>query len=359
MRLAAIENRLSPSRKRTLQCCAGRSMSFKPLEARWHVLRLFRLGVREVVLGLCLCIAPASAITSQSGPANCALPDPPACIDKSSTYDDSRAILDCKTDITNYIASVEAYRTCLESGATRAILEANKLIDLFKAKMTAKPTPLAPRSVSHVSGRPLRLNGSSGQLQFSFRDSVLRIEKLTLAGKVISDPARSCEISVVSEAPLEASSLGHPDGLARYKADFPACSFSFDVVDGAVLLPLQSSDCVFQAADCEANPGGLWGPEATDLSRNADIYKREVSRAEAQMNLYIGGLSAGVKDVKRLDGLKKEQADFLSRRSQVCSRYDDESVHGFCSLQITLARAAFLKARLEALPDAPARNPKR
>jgi hypothetical protein len=108
--------------------------------------------------------------------------------------------------------------------------------------------------VAAVVGRPLRLDGKRGRLLLSGHGKLVRIDKFSLPGEVISDPSQKCLIDIVGEAPIEAKNLGRPDGLARYQAEIPACPFSFDLLDGAVLVPAQSQACVFQAADCQASP---------------------------------------------------------------------------------------------------------
>jgi uncharacterized protein YecT (DUF1311 family) len=106
----------------------------------------------------------------------------------------------------------------------------------------------------------------------------------------------------------------------------------------------------FQAADCQANPGGLWGPGGAGLSANAEVFQHDRLRAEAQMNANLSALSAHLKDSKRLSALSQKQTAFLSTRENICNGYENESAHAFCSLQVTLARAAFLKTRLDELP---------
>ena len=88
--------------------------------------------------------------------------------------------------------------------------------------------------VTAVVGRPLRLDGKRGRLLLSGHGKLVRIDKFSLPGEVISDPSQKCLIDIVGEAPIEAKNLGRPDGLARYQAEIPACPFTFDLLDGAV-----------------------------------------------------------------------------------------------------------------------------
>jgi uncharacterized protein YecT (DUF1311 family) len=310
---------------------------------------------RRKCVSIFLCIhfgaAHAGENLSATGIASCAAPGQPACIENDSTYEDKANLVGCKTDIAHYVANVTAYQTCLEGEITQSNLEANKLIDRFKARAATKPASRAPPNFSGIVARSLLLNGFSGHLQFSVRDGALYIDKLSLVGKVVSDPARSCEITVASETPMEAKSVASPDGLARFKADIPACPFSFDVLDHAVLAHAQTSDCVFQAADCQANPGGLWGPAAAGLTTNGKALEKDRLRAETHMNADLALLSAGINDSEKSADLTRQQAAFLSERDRVCHAYADEPVHGFCWSEITLARAALLKTRLDELPE--------
>jgi uncharacterized protein YecT (DUF1311 family) len=86
------------------------------------------------------------------------------------------------------------------------------------------------------------------------------------------------------------------------------------------------------------------------LLANAKVFQQDRLRAEAQMNANLSALSAHLKDGKRLTTLSQKQTAFLSTRDSICHGYEKESVHAFCSLQVTLARAAFLKTRLDELP---------
>lgn len=228
-----------------------------------------------------------------------------------------------------------------------------------------KPRPKAPK-IESVLGQTLRLNGSAGELVLSAdkpavapteetkasdkkdrkkdKARVLRVERLSFLGEVISDPTQKCKIDIVADKPLQARSLGTPDGLARYGIDIPACPFSFDVVDGAVLAPQQTSACVFQAADCQANPGGLWGPDlsATDVDVKAIGKSRSASDA---------AIAETIKALTKLDkdgaiALGREESDFASQREDICRDYAQESRAGFCASRLTEARAALLRKRL-------------
>ncbi len=200
-----------------------------------------------------------------------------------------------------------------------------------------------------VAGKPLRLDGSQGQLLFSDHDKDLRIDKFSLPGEVISNPSQKCLIDIVGEAPIETKSLGRPEGLERYEAEIPACPFSFDLLDGAVLVPPQGTACVFQAADCQASPSGLWGPDGATVVEGAKSIARQRSRADAAAARSLRALQARLKGSPEADDLAHEQNDFATRREDVCRNYVDEALHGYCASRMAQARAAQLKARIEAL----------
>ncbi|MBV8662375.1 MAG: hypothetical protein JO107_04670, partial [Hyphomicrobiales bacterium] len=165
-----------------------------------------------------------------------------------------------------------------------------------------------------VADKPLRLNGSQGQFLLSDRDKVLRIEKLSLAGEVISEPSRKCLIDIVGDAPIETKSLGKPDGLARFEAEIPACTFSFDLLDGAVLAPPQDRACVFAAADCQATPAGLWGPDPSTLHSDAKTIGRQRLRADNAADRTLHAIQAKLKDQPDADAIRREDGDIAARR---------------------------------------------
>ena len=222
----------------------------------------------------------------------------------------------------------------------------------------------APPGVETLVGRALLLNGASGQLQFSGRADALKIDRLTMLGEVISDPTRQCRIDVGGGSAIETKSLGRPDGLLRFAADIPACPFEFDVLDGAALIPPQLRACIFQAADCQASPAGLWGPAGTSLATEAKPIEKARSRAEAVMVANYRALNERLNDPTKSNDLARDQSRFSSDRQDICRDYARESVHSFCATRLTEARAAFLKARFDeaapvankSQPSAPAKH---
>ena len=59
------------------------------------------------------------------------------------------------------------------------------------------------------------------------------------------------------------------------------------------------------------------------------------------------------KDRTAVKAIAKEQAAFSSEREMTCRDYAQETVHGFCSTQITQARALALMAEFGTMPDGP------
>ena len=217
------------------------------------------------------------------------------------------------------------------------------------ADKTDKSTVDFSVGLATAVGQPLKLNGRDGELTLWGRDRALKIAKLTLAGEVISDPAQKCRIDIVGDQPIEATSLGRPDGLARYEAEIPVCTFTFDVVEGAVLVPAQSSACVFKAAGCQASPSGLWGPDAASLAEEAKSIARARAHADDASTRLLKGLESRFKNKPETGNIEREETDMIARGQDVCRDYDQESDHGFCASRMAQARAAWLKARVDKL----------
>jgi hypothetical protein len=215
------------------------------------------------------------------------------------------------------------------------------------ARRAAKDTARTP-GVESIVDKDLLLSGADGELRFSVDadGKTLRIEKLTLPGEVISDPHQKCRIDIVAETPIEAINQGATDGLMRYSADIPACPLSFDVLNGAVQVPAQTTACVFQAADCQASPSGVWGPDGASLDKDAKTLTRERLIAEASMAASQRILAK--RDKTAAAALTREQTEFAAARDDACHDYAGEVRHGFCATRLTQARAALLRIRAAA-----------
>jgi hypothetical protein len=208
--------------------------------------------------------------------------------------------------------------------------------------------PAAP-GVAGLVGRPLLLNGKSGLLQISGDDKMVTIDKLQLAGEGVSDPSQRCVVDIVGEKPIEATNVGRPDGLERFEADIPACPISFDVVDGAALVPSQITACVFKAADCQTSPGGLWGADGSSLAGDAGTIVKERAQAEKAMAKVLQAIQARAADSPVAANLVRDQTAFAGQRDDACRDYVKESLHGYCALRLTEARTALLETRLDEL----------
>lgn len=216
----------------------------------------------------------------------------------------------------------------------------------------AEASPAA--GIASLAGRPLMLNGKSGLLQISGDDKSATIEKLQLAGESVSDSSQHCVVDIVGENPIQATSVGRPDGLERFEAAVPACPFSFDVLDGAALAPSQITACVFKAADCQTGPGGLWGPDGASLVGDAAKFLKERAEAEKAMAKAVRAIQDRAAGNPEAADLMREQNGFAGQRDDTCRDYAKESVHGYCALRLTEARTVLLETRLNELGGAAA-----
>jgi hypothetical protein len=220
------------------------------------------------------------------------------------------------------------------------------------SKTPAKAAKIASPGVASIDGQPLLLNGQTGVLQISGDGKTLQIDKLRLAGESPSDPSQRCIVDIVGEKPIEATSAGTPDGLERYEADVPACPFAFDVLNGAVLAPSQITACVFKAADCQTSPGGLWGPDAAALDKDAASIAKRRMQAEKAMGAALHVLEERAQNSPDAASLLRDQNGFPGARDDACRSYVRESTIGYCATSLTEARSALLEARLAALAPA-------
>ena len=226
-----------------------------------------------------------------------------------------------------------------------------------KASDSKPGKPAAGTGVAGLVARPLMLNGKSGLLQISGDDKAITVKKLQLAGEGVSDPSQPCVVDIVGETPIEATNVGRPDGLERFEVNVPACPISFDVLDGAVLVPTQITACVFKAADCQTSPGGLWGPEGGSLAGDAAKIAKERAEAEKSMGKLVRAIEDHAEDNTQAADLVRDQNGFATQRDELCRDYAKESLHGYCALRATEARTALLQARLDELsPTTPSKT---
>ena len=234
----------------------------------------------------------------------------------------------------------------------------------------AKPRHRAPRTSGRglvgalvadpatLDGKILRLNGRNGELRLAKgADGKLKIAQYSLAGEVISNPAQRCKIDIVADKPLDATPQGAPDGLPRFAASIPACPFTFDVVADGVLSPPQANACVFAAADCQASPSGLWGPEPADLDKDPHAVTRTRALADRSIQDSLHELVRRDKDAAA--SLARQESDFAAERDDMCHDYASEARLGFCASRMQQSRAALLIKRLAEAGPAKAVSRKR
>ena len=155
-----------------------------------------------------------------------------------------------------------------------------------------------------------------------------------------------------------ATSVGRPDGLERFEADVPGLPFAFDVLDGAVLVPAQITACVFKAADCQTSPGGLWGPDATELQKDAATIE------EAPIGRGKGDGQGSARDRGARQGQSRRRRISFATRTGLLARGTTPAVatsrkarSAIAPRSLTEARAALLEARLAALLPGAAAKP--
>ncbi len=221
-----------------------------------------------------------------------------------------------------------------------------------------KPVIIKAPAEDTVTSHPLSRDGVKGEMVLDKAGDGLALSKLKLEGVKISKPGTACVVDVPLASPLPATPAGRPAGAIRYGVPVPDCAFSIDILDGAVLLTRPEPTCEFTVADCRISPGGLWGPRAADITpKRAKDLERERVRLETTMRADFHALlrKAG-KDRTAVKAIAKDQAAFSSEREMTCRDYAQETVHGFCSTQITQARALALIAQFGTMPEGPHRR---
>lgn len=208
--------------------------------------------------------------------------------------------------------------------------------------------PKAP-SEDTIVGKSLKLDGSGSAIEFSRAGTDMQVTKLTLSGDRLSRSGEECRVDVAG-MPLKVTAQNSGAGLRRYQVDFPACPFTFDVLDGAVLVTNEGKACEIKGADCRADPSGLWGmtdaefdPKKAEEMLGARAKVEKTVRADFR-ELY----QRNSKDKLVRSFVVKEQASFSSWREEVCRSYAKEPDFGYCALRLTEARAIVLGAQLAA-----------
>lgn len=210
-------------------------------------------------------------------------------------------------------------------------------------------TPAAPKLPSEdtIVGRSLYLDGSRSSIELQRQGGVLEIAKLSLSGDRLSRSGETCNIEV-AETPLKLQQSEAPSGLRAYAVDFPACPFSFEALDGAILVSNERGACELVKADCRADPNGLWGMGAAEFDpKRANDMLTLRARTEQTMRNGFKALYEKNKNDKALrNELVREQAGFSARREEICRSYVSEAEFGYCALRVTEARALALGTQL-------------
>jgi hypothetical protein len=207
--------------------------------------------------------------------------------------------------------------------------------------------PKAP-SEDTIVGKSLKLDGAGSLIELSKNGADISVTKLTLSGDRLSRSGEECRVDVAG-LPLKLTLAGGASGLRRYRFDaFPACPFTLDVLDGAILVTNQGQACEIKVADCRADPAGLWGTAESEFDpKKADEMFGQRAKVEKTVRADFRALYDRNKGDKLVRGfVVKEQASFSSWREEVCRSYARESDFGYCSLRLTEARAIALGAQL-------------
>lgn len=214
-----------------------------------------------------------------------------------------------------------------------------------RASRLSTPPPVAATEAA-LAGKTLALNGGRSQMAFVPHDKTVQVSRLLLVGHKTSSGRDACQVDLAG-TPLTLDPLGKTNGIARFTLALPACPFSLDILDGAVLASADAPTCTFKEADCEAAVAGLWGAAPGDIGPDrVKIIERERTAAEKAVRAAYKGLVSSTKDRPTIKDYASDQAGFSSHREELCRDYIGESRHGFCASRLTQARAATLEAEL-------------
>lgn len=210
-------------------------------------------------------------------------------------------------------------------------------------------TPVAPKLPSEdtIVGRSLYLDGSRSSIELQRQGGTLEVAKLAMTGDRLSRSGETCNVEV-AETPLKLKASETTSGLRRYEVEFPACPFSFEALDGAILVTNQGKACELKQADCRTDPNGLWGMGAAefDPKRANDMLTLRARTEQTVRNDFKALYDKHKDDKATRKDLVREQAGFSSRREEICRSYVNEADFGYCALRVTEARALALGTQL-------------
>ncbi|HMO28188.1 hypothetical protein [Enterovirga sp.] len=209
------------------------------------------------------------------------------------------------------------------------------------APVQARVVSLRVPTEDGVIGRELKQNGSSGSLKIERvgGGSDLRA-RMTLIGRR-GQSVESCSVQLEGKLASE----GRTEGLNRYKMDESGCAFSIDVFDDAVLVRGTGEACQFSAANCQADPAGLWGPDPGTLIPKARDYESARASADKAVRDNYKALVQRARP-EAVRPIVAEQAAFSSDREITCRTYAREPQHSFCDARYSEGRAIMLAQRL-------------
>lgn len=213
------------------------------------------------------------------------------------------------------------------------------------APVQARAVAVKPPSDDTVMGRELKQNGTSGSMRIERAGAADYRIRLTLTGRKAADSPETCSVTLGASTPLPLVSQGRPEGTLRLQVQEPSCPMQLDLLDEAVLVKRTGDVCVFQDAGCQADPSGMWGPDAASLlprARDFEAIRASADKA-ARDNYKVMTQRARPEAVRPIVA---EQAAFSADREQVCKSYAREAVHGFCNARFSEGRALSLATRL-------------
>ncbi|ATQ69783.1 MULTISPECIES: hypothetical protein [Methylosinus] len=232
------------------------------------------------------------------------------------------------------------------AGSVAAPMEGGKSRPRAAASGPVAPIAPKPPSEDTIVGHALYLDGTRSAIELQRQGEGLEVVRLALTGDRLSRSGEACRIEVVERLRLTMRST--QSGLRRYEVDFPACPFTFDALDGAILVSNDGKACVLKQADCRADPNGLWGMGENELDpKKAKDMLTLRARVEQKMRNDFKALYAKIKsDKASRKELVREQAGFSARREEICRAYVSEADFGYCALRVTEARALILASQL-------------
>lgn len=209
----------------------------------------------------------------------------------------------------------------------------------------ARPVALRVPTEDGILGRDLKLNGAGGSLRI---DRTARSDlraRLTIGGRRSAQSVETCSVTLGGPDGATLVSMGKPDGLPRYQLQDAACPMQIDVLDESVLIKGPGEVCLFQAANCQADPSGLWGPDPGQLLPKVRDYETARATADKAVRENYKVLVQRARP-EQVRPIVAEQAAFSSDREMICRSYAREASHSFCNARFSEARAISLAQRL-------------